>query len=440
MVPSETTEGSDPAEYYLLSYYGRLNYNLDGKYLLTATLRRDGTSRFSPDNRWGFFPAIALAAKVVDNGSTFIKVRAGWGVTGQQDIGDYYAYLARYQSSFDNARYQFGNEFITTLRPNGYDSNIKWEETSTINLGVDFSFYKDRLGGAIEIYQRTTEDLLNTIPVPAGTNLTNFITTNVGDMENRGVELTLTGTPYRTEKNAWDISFNIAYNKTEITKLTAVDDPDYEGILVGGIAGGVGSTIQIHSVGYAPSSFYVFEQLYDEDGNILEGEFADRNEDGIVNGEDKYRFEKPAADVLIGFSSGLTIGKFNFAFAGRSNIGNYVYNNVQTDAGYLKRLYNSGGSLFNVNQSAVTNNVQEQGNLTFSDHFVTKATFFRMDHITVGYDLGNIIGESFRVHATVQNPFVITEYEGIDPETFNGIDNNVYPRSTTISFGIHLEF
>ena len=438
--PAETTVGSDPAEYFLLSYYGRLNYNLDGKYLLTATLRRDGTSRFSPDNRWGYFPAIALAAKVVDRANTFVKVRAGWGVTGQQDIGDFYAYLARYQSSFDNARYQFGNEFITTLRPNGYDSNIKWEETSTINLGVDFSFYNERLGGAIEIYQRDTKDLLNTIPVPAGTNLTNFITTNVGDMENRGVELTLTGTPWLTEKNSWDLSFNVAYNKSKITKLTAVDDPEYKGILVGGIAGGVGSTIQIHSVGYAPNSFFVFEQLYDEDGNILEGEFADRNEDGVVNEDDKYRFEKPAADVILGFSSGLTIGKFNFTFAGRSNIGNFVYNNVETDAGYLKRLYNSGGSLWNVNQSAITNNVQEQGNLTFSDHFVTKATFFRMDHITVGYDLGDIIGESFRVHATVQNPFVVTSYGGLDPETFGGIDNNVYPRSTTVSFGINLEF
>jgi TonB-dependent starch-binding outer membrane protein SusC len=438
--PSETTEGSDPAEYYLLSYYGRINYDLDRKYLLTVTLRRDGTSRFSPENRWGLFPAVALAAKVVDNGSTFLKLRAGWGITGQQDIGDFYAYLARYQASFDNARYQFGNEFVTTLRPNGYDSNIKWEETSTINLAVDFSFYKDRLGGAIEVYQRDTKDLLNTIPVPAGTNLTNFITTNVGDMENKGIELTLTGTPYLTEKNSWFLSFNIARNKSKITKLTAVDDPDYQGILVGGIAGGVGSTIQIHSVGFDPSSFYVFEQLYDEDGNILEGQFADRNGDGIVNGDDKYRYQKPAADYLIGFSSELILGKFSFSFAGRGNIGNYVYNNVETDAGYLKRLYGSSGVLFNVHQSAVDNNVQEQGNLTFSDHFVQKASFLRMDHITVGYDLGSIIGESFTVYGTVQNPFVITGYKGIDPETFGGIDNNVYPRAMTISFGINLEF
>jgi len=438
--PSETTEGSDPAEYYLLSYYGRVNYSLDNKYLLTATLRRDGTSRFSPDNRWGFFPAIALAAKVYDSGSTFLKVRAGWGVTGQQDIGDFYAYLARYQSSFDNARYQFGNEFFTTLRPNGYDSNIKWEETSTVNIGLDFSFYNERLGGAIELYQRNTKDLLNTIPVPAGTNLTNFITTNVGDMENNGIELTLTGTPWRTEKNSWDLSFNIAYNKSKITKLTAVPDTAYIGIKVGGISGGVGSTIQIHSVGFDPSSFYVFEQLYDEDGGILEGQFADRNDDGLVNEDDKYRFEKPAADYLIGFASTLNLGKFSFTFAGRANIGNYVYNNVQTDAGYLKRTYVSSGSLWNVHESAVLLNVQDQSTLTFSDHFVQKASFFRMDHITVGYDLGDIIGESFRVHATVQNPFVITGYEGLDPETFGGIDNNVYPRSTTVSFGINLEF
>ncbi|MDX1479290.1 MAG: SusC/RagA family TonB-linked outer membrane protein, partial [Saprospiraceae bacterium] len=271
--PAETTSGSDPAEYYLLSMYGRVNVGYQDKYLLTATLRRDGTSRFAPDNRWGLFPAAALAVKLIDNDrNTFdnVKLRLGWGITGQQDIGDFYAYLARYQLSNENARYQFGNEFVTTLRPNGYDANIQWEETETYNIGVDFSIIRDRLYGSVDVYKRLTKDLLNRIPVPAGTNLTNFVTTNVGNMENEGIELSLFTTPVSSGRTTVEFGVNMAYNRNEITKLTAIDDPDYEGILTGGIAGGVGSTIQIHSVGFAPRSFYVLQQLYDENGNILE--------------------------------------------------------------------------------------------------------------------------------------------------------------------------
>jgi iron complex outermembrane receptor protein len=262
--PSETTSGSAPAEYYLLSMYGRVNYSYSDRYLLTVTLRRDGTSRFSPDNRWGLFPAVAAAVKLVDNDNSSLnslKIRAGWGVTGQQDIGDYYAYLARYQLGNQSARYQFGEEFITTLRPNGYDENIRWEETTTLNVGLDFSIVRDRLSGSLDVYQRKTKDLLNRIPVPAGTNLTNFITTNIGNMENQGVELALFTTPLRSQNVVLDFGINVAYNTSEITKLTATDDPEYQGVVTGGIAGGVGSNIQIHTVGYAPRSFYFYEQL-----------------------------------------------------------------------------------------------------------------------------------------------------------------------------------
>ncbi len=441
--PSETTVGSDPAEYYLLSTYGRINYTFSERYLLTLTLRRDGTSRFSPDNRWGLFPAAALAIKLIDNEKDYLnklKLRAGWGITGQQDIGDFYAYLARYQLGFENARYQFGDEFVTTLRPNGYDGNIRWEETATINVGLDFSIIQDRLNGSLDFYQRDTKDLLNRIPVPAGTNLTNFITTNIGNMENQGVELALFGTPVKTAKVAVELGANVAYNKNEITKLTAIDDPTYEGILTGGIAGGVGSNIQIHSVGFAPRSFYVFEQVYDEAGNIIEGEFVDRNADGMVNGEDKYRFEKPAADLVFGLSGRVEISNFDITFAGRANVGNYVYNNVQTDMGWLNRIYGTTGVLWNINQAAVDNNVVEQGNLTFSDHYVKKADFLRFDHITAGYNFDNLIGKFTRIYATVQNPFLITKYDGLDPEIFGGIDNNIYPRPRTILFGLNVEF
>jgi iron complex outermembrane receptor protein len=441
--PSETTSGSAPAEYYLLSMYGRVNYSYSDRYLLTVTLRRDGTSRFSPDNRWGLFPAVAAAVKLVDNDNSSLnslKIRAGWGVTGQQDIGDYYAYLARYQLGNQSARYQFGEEFITTLRPNGYDENIRWEETTTLNVGLDFSIVRDRLSGSLDVYQRKTKDLLNRIPVPAGTNLTNFITTNIGNMENQGVELALFTTPLRSQNVVLDFGINVAYNTSEITKLTATDDPEYQGVVTGGIAGGVGSNIQIHTVGYAPRSFYVYEQLYDENGKLLENMFVDRNNDGMINDLDKYRYEKPAPDVTLGFTTRLEISNFDLSFAGRASFGNYVYNNVQTDMGHLNRLYNSNQALWNVHQSAVDLNVVDQASLTFSDHFVTKADFLRVDHITAGYNFDGLIGDFLRFYVTVQNPFVITGYDGLDPEIFGGIDNNTYPRPRTFLFGLNVEF
>lgn len=441
--PAETVESFNPAEYFLVSLFGRMNYSFNNRYLLTLTLRRDGTSRFSPESRWGLFPAAAFAVKVLENDNDVfnnVKLRLGWGVTGQQEINDYYAYLARYQFSFDNARYQFGDDFITTIRPNGYDANIRWEETTTYNAGLDFSIVRDRLSGTLDVYQRNTKDLLNNIPVPAGTNLTNFITTNVGNMENQGIELSLTTTPWLTKNNSWDFAVNLAYNRNEITRLLATDDENYQGVLTGGIAGGVGSNIQIHSVGYAPASFFVYEQLYDENGNLLEGQFADRNEDGVVDGDDKYRFEKPAADYTIGFTSALKLSDFTLSFAGRAALGNFVYNNLQTDQGYLLRMYGSANVLWNIHQSAVDLNVNDQASLTFSDYFVQDASYMKIDHITLSYNFNRLLGYGINVFATAQNPVIITNYQGLDPEIGNGIDNNLYPRARTFVFGVSTDF
>lgn len=447
---SETEEGRNERELYLLSLYTRLNYSYGNLATLTFTVRRDGTSRFAPENRWGTFPSTALALNIIENDNRMfnnLKLRLGWGITGQEAIGDYYAYLAQYQLSFDNARYQFGDSFIYTLRPNGYDRNIKWEETTSYNAGIDFSIIKDRLTGTLDYYQRYTKDLLNQIPVPAGTNLTNFVVTNIGNMENKGVELSLNLTPFENANGRWDLSLNGAYNRSKITKLTAVDDPDYIGVLTGGIAGGVGSNIQIHSVGYAPSSFYVFEQLYDADGNILEGQFADRNEDGIVNELDKYRYKKPDGDFIFGMTSNFNWKNLDFSFGGRASINNYIYNNVQTDMGWLNRMYGTTGTLWNIHQSALDNNAEEQANLTFSDYFVRNASFLRFDHFTLGYDLTDIIKKSSRIYVTVQNPVVFTKYDGLDPEIVGGIDNkdvgidnNVYPRPRTFVFGLSVNF
>ena len=444
--PSETTTDTlNPAEYYLLSFYGRANYSYDDRYLVTVTLRRDGTSRFAKENRWGLFPAVALAVKLLDNDRpnfNSLKFRAGWGITGQQEIGDYYAYLARYQFGNESAQYQFGDQFYRTYRPNGYDANIKWEETETYNLGLDFSIIKDRLSGSLDLYKRYTSDLLNTVPVPAGTNLTNFITTNVGNMENQGVEFTVFATPVSNNTVTWDFSANVAFNENEITRLRATDDPNYQGVLTGGISGGVGSNIQIYTVGYAPKSFFVYEQVYDDNGNIMEGVFVDRNNDGMINDEDKYRFEKPSADATFGFTNRVEIGDFDFGFAGRASIGNYVYNNVQTDRGYLGRLFLSTGgqSLWNVTQSAVDLNVFNQSSLTFSDHFVQKADYLKIDHVTVGYNFRDVIGDFLRFYVTVQNVLTLTQYEGLDPEIFDGIDQNIYPRPRTFVFGVNVEF
>ncbi len=439
--PSTQSAGRNADELFLVSLFGRINYDYNEKLLLTLSLRRDGTSRFSSENRWGLFPAAALAYKILNNENSLfnsLKVRAGWGITGQENIGNRYAYLPQYTLSFDNASYPFGDEQVLTLRPEGYDSQIKWEETSTINLGLDFSIIPDRLSGSLDVYQRDTKDLLNRIPVPAGTNLTNFITTNVGNMQNQGVELSLFLSPLQSKEFSWDLAFNTSYNRNEITKLTASDDPSYQGIQVGGVAGGVGSNIQIHTVGYAPFSFYVKEQLYDEQGNLLEGEFVDRNGDGADN--DFYRLEKPAADYSFGLTSNFNYKIFGFSFGARALTGNYVFNNVHTDIGNLKRLVSSQGVLYNIHQVGVDLNIENQNNVTFSDHFVQDASFLRLDHITLSADLSELAPFVNSIYFTIQNPLLMTKYQGLDPEIDDGIDNDVYPRPRTLVFGLSANF
>lgn len=441
---TDITEGEDSGELYLLSLFGRLNYSIMDRYLFTFTLRRDGTSRFSPDNRWGLFPAAAFAWKILDNASVGplnnLKLRLGYGVTGQQDVGGYYLYLPSYTASFDNARYQLGNQFYTTLRPEGYDANIKWEETTTYNVGLDFGFLDGRLNGAIEYYYRQTTDLLNYIPVPAGTNLTNFINTNVGDLENRGVELSLNAIPVETDKLMWEIGFNVTMNQNEITRLTATDDPNYPGVATGGISGGVGNTIQIHSVGFPASSFLVYEQVYDAAGIPIEGLFVDRNGDGQVTPDDRYRFENPAPDAFFGLTSNFSYGNFDFSFAARASVGNYMYNNRLSDGSDYNRLYQSTNYLGNI-LSRYTE-VDFTTPRYFSDHFIEDASFLKVDHFTVGYNFSEVIKNinTLRVYATLQNPIIITKYQGIDPEVFGGIDGSIYPRSRTFLIGLNANF
>ena len=435
-------------ENYLVSFFGRLNYSLLDKYLVTFTLRDDGSSRFSKENRWGLFPSAAFAWKIKEESFlknvkpvSDLKLRLGYGITGQQDItsGDY-PYLARYTFGQPTAAYLFGNTWINTLRPEGYDANLRWEQTTTYNVGLDFGFMDNRLTGTIEYYYRPTKDLINTIPVPAGTNLTNQILTNVGDLVNKGVEFSVLGKIISTEDLNWEVGYNVTFNKNEITKLTATDDPNYKGVFVGGIGGGVGNTIQIHTVGYPVNSFYVYEQVYDKAGKPIEGLYVDRNGDGKITDLDKYQFHKPAPDVFMGLNSRLSYKNWDLSFSGRLSLGNYVYNNVNSGNGVSAYMYQGVGYATNVVSDAIyTGWVAPR---YWSDYYIENASFFRMDNMSLGYQFKEVAASKLNLYLslTVQNAFVITQYKGLDPEVFNGIDNNFYPRPRIFLLGLKLDF
>ena len=441
--PAETFQFIN--ENYLVSFFGRLNYTLMDRYLFTATLRDDGSSRFAKNNRWGLFPAAAFAWKM--NEEAFLKnvtvvsdlkLRVGWGITGQQDIGNDYPYLPVYRGSTATAQYQFGNTFYNTLRPNPYDRNIKWEETTTYNIGLDFGFMKDRITGSIDAYQRDTKDLLNFIPIAAGSNFSNFLTTNVGNLVNKGAELTLNAQVVSTKDWSWNIGFNAAYNENKITKLTKTDDPNYPGVDVGLIGGGVGNFIQNQRVGYPASSFFVFQQVYGSDGMPIEGLYVDRIGNGgtiTSNNLNKYHYKKPAPDVTLGINSRVAYKQFDFSFSGRANIGNYVYNNVASGALY-STVYNQSGFFNNIPRQS--ENAKYTNTQYFSDFYIENASFFKMDNMSAGYNFEKFI--KARLSFTVQNVFTVTKYKGLDPEVDGGIDNNFYPRPRVFVLGVNLTF
>lgn len=427
----------------LLSFYGRLNYNFKERYLLTATLREDGSSRFSPDTRWGLFPSVAVAWLLSDepfmaNTKVYMKVRAGWGVTGQQDIFNDYPYIANYDSSTSTAQYQFGDVFYYLLRPDGYDPNIKWEETTSLNFGIDFGFGGDKLSGSIDVYKKTTDDLLATIPIPAGTNFTNQILTNVGSMENTGIEITLSYIPINTKDMTLEVGVNGTANRNEITNLTKVPDPNSPGILVGGIAGGIGNTIQIQSVGYAANTFYAYEQLYDENGNPIEGEYVDQNGDSTINADDLIWGENPTPDFYLGFNGAFRYKKWTAGMVIRGEFGKFMYNNINSTRGIYQNV--PAGSY----SQNLSTNYLETGFQTYqllSDYYIESANFIRMDNLSVSYDVGRVFNDnaSLTVGAVVQNVFVITPYSGLDPEIAGGIDNSIYPRPRTYSLNLSLK-
>lgn len=446
---SEPNFATDAPRYTLLSYYGRLNYGYKGRYLLTATLRRDGSSRFAESNRWGLFPSVALAWNVKDeaflrNATVLsnLKFRASYGITGQQEGINYYDYISYYNLSSNTARYQLGDTFYNMYRPGGYYANRKWEETTTWNAGLDYGFLNNRISGTLDVYYRQTNDLLNEVGQPAGTNFSNRIVANVGSMVNRGIEFTINTTPVRSKEWSWDLNYNITLNKNEITQLTIAPDPNYAGNEYGGIAGGVGNNILINSVHYPRGAFYVYQQVYEQNGRPIENLFVDRNKDGVINNQDRYQYLQADPRVFMGMSSNLSYRKWNAGFVARANFGNYVYNNVYSNLGRFSTV----GGLPNILNNASVN-LLETGfaggnvNQLQSDYYVQNASFLRMDNINIGYNLGKVLrNANLRLSATVMNAFVITRYKGLDPEISGGIDNNFYPRPRTYVLGVNLDF
>ena len=439
------------SESYLVSFFGRANYIAFDRYMITATVRRDGSSRFK--EHWATFPSVALGWKI--NEEAFLKnvkwmdelkLRLGWGKTGQQDgIGDY-NYFATYNVNTTNVNGRYPligvNDSGLLYRPDAYNPDLKWETTTTWNAGLDWSLFNNRVSGSVDYYYRKTTDLINDASVSAGSNFRNMVRSNIGSLENRGIEASLTVRPVQTEDWQWEVTANFTYNKNEITELTGESSL----IPTGGVSGGTGQTCQAHSVGYPHNSFYVWQQVYDQNGLPLEGVYVDRNADGVINDSDRYFYKSPDAPYTAGLSSRLQYKNWDFGFGLRASFDNYVY--WDKEAGYSnvsKRYDSSFGYLQNVIPGAVQRNWSTYDH-QLSDYFVHNGSFLKCDNITLGYSFdnlfkgGNYSGLSGRIYASATNVFTITKYEGIDPEVFGGIDNNMYPRPFTVQVGLNLNF
>ena len=441
----------------ILSLYGRLNYSFKDRLLITGTIRRDGSSRFAENNRYGVFPSGAVAYRLIEepflkkqNVLSDIKLRAGYGLTGQQDIGFNYGYLPVYALSNLQAQYQLGTNYYQMYRPTAYDPNLKWESTETYNAGIDFGFLKNRISGSVDVYLRKTYDLLNTVPIAIGTNFADQLLTNVGNLENRGVEVLLNTRPVETKDFTWDLGFNITVNRNKITKLTRGTDSTYLGVATGGIDGGVGSTIQINSVGYPVNSFFVYQQKYNDNGKPIEDTdlmkmFVDRNGDGKITEADRYRGKQAAPKFYYGINSAFSYKKFSLSFVLRGSQGNSVYNNIYSNRGNFNNIIVTTGVLTNASTNYLETGFKGTLNATQrlqSDYFIQDASFLRMDNLSLAYNAGYIVPNrlAMRVNFNVQNVFIITKYKGIDPEIFNGIDNNFYPRPRTFVVGLTFDF
>lgn len=440
-----STTSPQDQRHSLISYYGRLNYTFATRYILTASVRRDGTSRFNKDNRWGTFPSVALAWRLSEESFleasevlSNLKLRVSYGVTGQQDGIGNYNYLPVYTYSQDGAQVQYGNQFYYTYRPEAYVSNLKWETTHSWNAGFDFGFFDNVLTGTFDVYQRDTKDLLASVPTAAGTNFNKTILTNVGNVESNGIEVSLTATPISTDDINWNISFNMSYQQMKVKNLSM-----FEGSTTTNTP--VGPTIdsyyfQVLSEGYEPYMFYLHRQLYDpESGKPIEGAYADLDGDGEINSNDLYRYNSPMPDFIFGLSSSFSYKKWTVDMNLRANLGNYVYNGMAMNSGAFGTVSYNSYQLNNLNASFLETGFQSRQYL--SDHYVENASFLRFDRLNVTYNFGKVWKEmNLNATASVQNVFTVTNYSGVDPEVPNGMDISFYPRPRIYSVGIGLNF
>ena len=439
-----TVKASD-YRHVMLSYYGRINYSFDGKYLLTATVRRDASSRFSKDTRWGTFPSVALGwtlteepwlknQKVLSN----LKLRASYGVTGQQEGIGNYNYLPVYTSSVTGAEALINGQYITTYRPEAYVENLKWETTTSWNFGLDFGFLNGRIGGAIDFYTRKTKDLLASVPTAAGTNFSKTILTNVGNVDSKGIEVSLNATPIQTKDWEWNLSYNFTWQNMKVKNLSLTKGGSQTNVKVGPSIDAY--QFQVLSEGYEPYMFYVYHQLYDsKTGKPIEGAYADLNNDGEINDADLYRYHSPAPKYIMGLSTSLRYKQLTLGMSFRANIDNYVYNGMGMSTGAFETVSYNNSQLNNLNTSFLKTGFKTRQYL--SDYYVENASFLKLDNLSLSYNVGKINKwASLTVSAMVQNVFTITGYSGTDPEVPNGMDNSFYPRPRTYSVSLGLQF
>ena len=439
-----TVKASD-YRHVMLSYYGRINYSFDGKYLLTATVRRDASSRFSKDTRWGTFPSVALGwtlteepwlknQKVLSN----LKLRASYGVTGQQEGIGNYNYLPVYTYSVTGAEAFINGQYINTYRPEAYVSDLKWETTTSWNFGLDFGFLNGRIGGAIDFYTRKTKDLLASVPTAAGTNFSKTILTNVGNVDSKGIEVSLNATPIQTKDWEWNLSYNFTWQNMKVKNLSLTQGGSQTNVKVGPSIDAY--QFQVLSEGYEPYMFYVYHQLYDsETGKPIEGAYADLNGDGEINDADLYRYHSPAPKYIMGLSTSLRYKQLTLGMSFRANIDNYVYNGMGMSTGAFETVSYNNSQLNNLNTSFLKTGFKTRQYL--SDYYVENASFLKLDNLSLSYNVGKINKwASLTVSAMVQNVFTITGYSGTDPEVPNGMDNSFYPRPRTYSVSLGLQF
>ncbi|WP_370390657.1 SusC/RagA family TonB-linked outer membrane protein [uncultured Winogradskyella sp.] len=434
---------ADP-DIVLIGFFGRANLNFLDKYRLTLNYRRDGTSRFSEENQWGDFWSVAGAWQISDedflkdsNTISNLKLRASYGLTGQQDIPARDIFLSRLRRGRPDSQFQFGNSIVPTLIPSALNPDLKWEETATLEFGLDYGLFNNRINGTIGVFLRTTDDLLFDAPVADGANFTNNIVQNIGTLETRGLEFSIDGSVINNENMNWNLNFNATFLDREITELAFGQD-----VTTGGIAGGTGNFIQLQREGEAPNSFYVFKQLYDPSGNPIEGAYADLNGDNVINDEDRYIKENPGPNALLGFQSNFNYKNFDFSFNLRASLGGYVYNNINSSRAQYELLQDNA-VLGNIPTSVFETNFQRTADVIISDLYVENASFLRMDNITLGYTFSDISQylKSLRIWAGVQNAFIITDYSGLDPEVGeNGIDNAIFPRTRNFLVGANFKF